>query len=421
MYSLARWRIGRDQPKYKAIAEAKTTTARTDALAGLVENLDLPQFVRLADGDNRLLLDLKNSLCLSALSYQAARRPSLSLEEALPEDLEGCVVGPEGKYRNEMILPLVRSKSRAPDRRPTKAHRRKPSSRSVRRVFPPGGDWVYLKLYVAPGSADRLLREAVAPLAALHEEMVPDEPWFFIRYSDPEPHLRVRFRGGRGALHTLDEKAAEVLKPLVDAGSLHRVTRDTYVREIERYGGDRGIELAERWFCADSTAALRVLKLLDGEAEEGLRWKAVAMGFDRLLADFGLDYEHRERVVTGARESFGREFHVGAAVRQRLAKRLRSERKAVEAVVTEVFQSGSPFAELDGAFGERSADAAEIVSEFRRLDEAQGLGCSLDELLRSLTHMHANRMLPSSARAHELVIHDFLSRTYRSLRARTQR
>ena len=208
-----------------------------------------------------------------------------------------------------------------------------------------------------------------------------------------------------------------LLDPFVETGSIHRVSLDTYVREIERYGGERGIRLAEGWFHADSAAALRVVALLDGEEDETLRWKAVAMGWDRLLVDFGLDYEGRERVVAGARASFGREFRIGTAARRRLAKRLRAERSALLDLVSGGSERGA-FGDFEAVFRRRSVDSERIVRGFRRLEEAELLRCPLDELLRSLTHMHANRIIPASARAHELVIHDFLSRTYRSLRAR---
>ena len=419
VYSPARWKAGRERPSYRAVAKAKTPAVRYDAAQALVRQLGLPRFVRLADGDNKLLLDLENPLCLAVLADHAARRASLILTEVLEEDLEGCVSGPEGKFRNEIILPLVRVRA-TPDRGEADERARKATSRAVRRVFAPGEDWLFYKLYAAPGTADRLLVEVVAPLAALHEELAPDEPWFFIRYSDPEHHLRVRFRGGRDARRALEERMSALLRPFLEAGSVHRVSLDTYLREIERYGGGRGIELAEAWFRADSAAALRLVALLDGAEDEARRWKAVAMGFDRLLADFGLDLGERGRVVAAARESFGREFRVGSAVRQRLARRLRAERRALEALVTGSTDKDARFADFADVFRQRSEATGEIVRQFRDLEEAGDLECPLDELLRSLTHMHANRLLPASARAQELVLHDFLQRTYRSLAARNR-
>ncbi|MDE2754070.1 MAG: lantibiotic dehydratase [Gemmatimonadota bacterium] len=421
VYSLARWNVRRERPAYDAIGKATTSTERERAFATLVEELRLPRFVRLRDGDNRLLLDLENSLCAAVVADHASRRPALILEETLAEDLEGCITGPEGKFRNEIILPLVRRQPAVADRQVSVRKHGRSTAASVRHVFAPGEQWLYFKLYAALGTADRLLRELVTPLAALHRTVATDERWFFIRYSDPEPHIRIRFRAAPDALRVLEQRMSSLVRPLVREGSIQRVTIDTYVREAERYGGERGIELAEMWFHHDSVAVLRLLELVEAATDENLRWKAVAMGFDRLLADFGLDYAERERVVGSARESFAHEFRVGTAVRRRLAKRLRRERGDLEALVVGTGEEVPRLAAFHGLFRDRSARTTRIVRAYRQLDQAGDLECPLDEVLRSLTHMHANRVFPASARAHELVIHDFLSRTYRSLIARARR
>ncbi len=419
VYALARWRLGSDLDPYRAIGKANGRRARRSAAETLIEELDLPRFVRLADGDSRLLLDLDNPLCRSVLADHAARRPAVTLVEVLTDDLEGCIRGPEGKFRNEIILPLVRNSppaTRSDDVRALNS----PRAAVAERLFPPGREWLYFRLYGASTRADVLLQEVVVRLVGIHRDMNPDRPWFFIRYTDPEPHLRLRFRVGPEDQQELQDRAASLLRPAVDRGVMHRWTLDTYVRETERYGGSRGVELAEAWFRWDSEAALSVIGIVEASGDEDLRWRAALMGTDRLLADFGLGLRERERLVAKAREGYGKEFGVGAPARRRLARRLRRERSAVEAVVTGSVGSG-PLAEIEAVFRRRSARAAETVAAIRRLEEEGGLECSLDDLLRSFAHMHANRLLPVSARAQEMVIHDFLSRTYRSLLARRRR
>lgn len=419
IYALARWKVGRERLGYAAIGKAKGKRARRRATERLAAELGLPRFVRLADGDNRLLLDLENPLCLAVLADHASRRPQLTLVETLADDLEGCVRGPEGKYRNEIILPLVRKHpeaSRGNDSRTSDGAPMVP----LTRVFPPCSEWLYFRIYCASTEVDHLLRELVVPLVGIHRKMFTRGTWFFIRYADPEPHVRLRLRVGSDARREMEDRAAALLQPCVDQGSVHRWSLDTYVREVERYGGARGIELAEDWFRWDSDAALEVIGIVEESADEDLRWRAALMGTDRLLADFGLDLGERQRLAAKAREAYGKEFGVRAPVRRRLARRLRRERATVEAVVTGSVGSG-PLAEVEAVFRRRSVRAARTVSKIRELDETGGLTVSLDDLLRSLAHMHANRLLPVSARAQELVIHDFLSRTYRSLLARQRR
>ena len=435
VYSLARWQVGRGAKAFERIGKGKSAADRERAVGELVEEVGLPRWARLVEGDNRLLLDLGNPLCRKVLADYARRRPSVVLEEVLSEDLVGCVESPEGRHRHEIILPLVR-------REPRKSSGESPSESEVgeeersrpaavvgtgasgfRRVFPPGDEWFFLKIYCATVSADHLLRQVVAPLAALHREREPDEPWFFIRYSDPENHLRARFRGGSETLRLLDQRAAELLRPFFREGLAHRLAVDTYVREAERYGGGRGMELAEHWFRLDSEAVLRVVEAVEGSGDEGLRWRAALLGFHRLLGDFGLALAERREVIGKSRENFGREFSVGAPLRRQLAGRLRREMPGVLRLLSGAGGDGEespegPPAAVEAAFRERSAGAAGIAREFREREEAGELERPLTAILRDFTHMHANRLLRVAARKHELVIHDFLGRAYASLLAR---
>ena len=422
VYALARWRVGRDRPAYKAIGIARNRSAGAVAARRLVDELPLPRWVRLVDGDSRLLLDLKNELCLAVLAEHAAKRPAVTLEEVLAEDLEGCVEGPEGKYRNEIVLPIVRSEphsiAESDSAEPPKRIDTAPSSRPIQRVFAPGDEWLYFKIYCAPPTADLVLREVVAPLAELHRREEPEQPWFFVRYADPESHLRVRFRGTAQTQRAIQERATAMLRPFVVRSSVQSVAIDTYVRETERYGGTLGIQLAESLFHADSVSILRIIEQADADADDALVWQHVALGFDRLLVDFELDFTGRERVVSKAREGFAGEFDIDAAIRRQLSRSFRAERAALANIVTG--RTDSALASADQVFGERSTMTVDIVSKLRHFAEIGELECAMDDLLINLLHMHANRVLIASARAQEFVIHELLSRTYRSLAARGQ-
>jgi thiopeptide-type bacteriocin biosynthesis protein len=92
------------------------------------------------------------------------------------------------------------------------------------------------------------------------------ERWYFLRYADPDPHLRLRFHAGQGVL------TRHVLPMLHDwaadfcgSGMARRLMLDTYEPEVARYGGEKAMEPAERVFHADSETVLAQLRLrLDG-------------------------------------------------------------------------------------------------------------------------------------------------------------
>ena len=58
------------------------------------------------------------------------------------------------------------------------------------------------------------------------------------------------------------------------------------------------------------------------------------------------------------------------------------------------------------------------VARLKELETTGRLLQPVTVLVRSFVHMHANRLLRSAARAHELVIYDFLARIYESDLAR---
>ena len=60
------------------------------------------------------------------------------------------------------------------------------------RRFPPGSEWLYAKLYTGIATADDVLLEVIAPLTQEALRRGAADKWFFIRYADPQWHLRLR-------------------------------------------------------------------------------------------------------------------------------------------------------------------------------------------------------------------------------------
>src|SRR5205807_10366290 len=176
--------------------------------------------------------------------------------------------GPEGRFVHELIVPFVMRASNTgrpfghlANKQATEANSpNRASLLAVPRTFPLSSEWLFAKLYTGTGTADRVLCEVVAPFVRklIHSGAV--DRWFFIRYGDPEWHLRVRFHGTPENLHAEVLPALQTaVSPLLDDGRLWRVQLDTYEREVERYGGPEAIELAEKLFHADSEAVLQLI------------------------------------------------------------------------------------------------------------------------------------------------------------------
>ena len=410
--SPARWRLG---------ADALRTLWRPDrdetfrAVQRLRSARGLPRWVAVVDGDQALPIDLDNVLAVEAFAHLVHRRSEVALTELLGHD-GACAHGPEGRFTHELIVPLEPVRAPAattPARRTPAPARPHPAAVAAPRSFPPGTEWLYAKLYAGAGVADDVLRDVVAAVVAQAREHGAADRWFFVRYADPEWHLRVRFHGEPARLHRellpmLTSAAADA----VARGLVWRVQLDTYEREVERYGGATGVALAEELFCADSDAVLELLRALRGEAGAAARWRLLLRGMDQLADDLGLSLERKLALVRGCRDSFARELGADAVLERRLGDKFRTERPALEALLAGEAADDPSLASGLAALTRRSERIREIAARLRSASDQGALALPVEALASSYLHMHANRVLRGAARAQELVLYDFLERLY---------
>jgi thiopeptide-type bacteriocin biosynthesis protein len=414
--SLERWRVGGE--KLKLLGDAKGAR-RFAAVQGLREELRLPRHVAVVDRDNVLPVDLDNALSIESFVHLVKARPDVTLQEIAPGGDELCLRSAEGRFTHELIVPFLRRAPAPKGVRPA-GHPggRAGASEDVPRAFPPGSEWLYAKLYTGTGTADHVLR-ALRPVVDQALASGAAGSWFFVRYGDPDWHVRLRFHGSPARL------AAEVLvslhramAPLLADGRIWKVVLDTYMREVERYGGGVGIGLAERLFEADSRAALGIVELLDGDAGADERWRLALRGMDQLLDDLGLDIEQKRGVIGHARRGLFAELGVGVPTERALGAKFRKERASLEALLDRANDANSPLAPGLLRLSERSERMRAVAAELAAAEKAGELSEPIVTLAQSYIHMLANRLLRGAAREQELVIYDLLGRCYESRAAR---
>jgi thiopeptide-type bacteriocin biosynthesis protein len=422
--SRASWQMS--QGELKPLCEVRGAE-RFRAVQGWRAARRLPRWIAVADGDNELPLDLDNVLAVDTLLEEIKGREQTTLIELFPSPEQLVARGPEGRFVHELVVPLVRRRAVAtpqgrdagaavPGGSPPGA-----ATRPLQRRFPPGSEWLYAKLYAGPAALDGLLQDVIRPIVEATSRTGAADRWFFIRYGDPDWHLRVRFHGDPTRLSTEVLPALRAASaPLLHDGSLWRIQIDTYEREVERYGGAAGIALAERLFQADSEAVLSMAELFAEDARGDARWRLALVGMDLLLGDLGLDLATRLAVLRRSRDTFAAEFHADAEFEHQLAGRFREERKGLEALLDPKAIADPLLAAGLEVLRRRSRSLAPVTVELRADAQAGRLSLPLTDLATSYLHMHANRMLRSAQRAQELVLYDFLARLYRSQAARGQ-
>ena len=323
--SRARWNLR--SPELAAFGEPRGAR-QFAAVQRLRERHRMPRYVALADGDNELVADLDNVLSLETLAHEVKGRALASFVEMIPGPEQLCVSGPEGSFTHQVIVPFVRSSPQPAAQTP-----RPPAAASCVRRFPPGSDWLYVKLFTGPVTADQVLLRVARAVGSSFSAGGADQ-WFFVRYGDPDWHLRLRVHGAPDRLlrETLPWLHG-ITAPLLETGQLWRVQLDTYEREVERYGGEAGIALAERVFHADSDAVLAIVRVLTGDAGAELRWRVALRGVDLLFDDLGLTLEQKLATARQARQGYGSEFGAEGAFQREVSRRYRNERAWLEALL----------------------------------------------------------------------------------------
>ncbi|WP_280454934.1 lantibiotic dehydratase [Nocardia brasiliensis] len=399
----ARWRLS------AADLAPKSAASFAAAFTAWRQRWQPPRQLYLAMADHRLLLDLDAPDQVEQIRDEARRTPggNLYLEEALPGPGHAWLPGPDGHYLSELVVPLVRT-AVEPEPEPVRVQARSaPSAASAARLRPPGSDWLFAKLYHVPTFEEDLLAQQIRSFCAQSVADGSADNWFFLRYADPDPHLRIRWHGDPDQL--TDRLAPALLRwgsRLVADGFCRRVSVDTYDQEVERYGGPAGTAVAEDLFAADSAAVLELLALVDRRIVTLDRTLLGMVTVDDLVTAFGLT--EAERIDL---------YRNGVLERRATADEYRRQNSTFRSLLGD----RSWLASQSGG-----AAVAEILDRRRILLEAAAsrlellaargeLTRSRPELVRSFVHMHCNRLLGCGHPPEQRVL-GLLWRTRESLR-----
>ncbi len=384
--------------------------------------LNMPLHVVLVEGDNELLVNFEDELSIKMLVNSIKKREKIVLEEFLFDTKNLVIKDTNGNgYTNEFIAILL--KNVIPTTAPTPALagvKKIEVSFSVplQRTFSIGSEWLYYKFYSGVKTADKLLADVIRPLT---DELIAHkwiDKFFFIRYSDPETHIRLRFHFTE--LDKIGNVIATVNKrfqPFMDQGLITKIQTDTYRRELERYGSN-SMEIGESVFFIDSVVTLNLLDLIDGEEGEKIRWQFAVRSLDALLTDFKFNSNEKLLLLEHLKDGFIREHGGSKELKLQLDNKFRNVRKQVEDILNIDSDASSeilPLIELLEWKKEQLEPLAEKIIELKNTNQLQ---IGLNDLLGSYIHMTLNRVFMARQRTYELVVYDLLYRYYKSLAGR---
>lgn len=407
--SCAQWQFSEDE--FRQVSTG-TAASRFRAVQELRDRRGLPRYVVHQTSQSELVADLENVVSTESLLKSIASSERKSVTEWLPGATDLCAECDRGRRVHEVVVPF--SSAGVPHVHSEKGNasrRRTSGGRARRTLHAPGGDWLFAKLYCGPRTADRLLTEVVSPLVAELESSALIDRWFFIRYGDPDWHVRLRLHGKP------DQLLAEVMPrlhravgPHIASSAVTRFQLDIYEPEVERYGGADAIESVEQVFHVDSAAAVRMLPLFRERADRDLRWQAALLSISCLLEDFGLPDMVGDAVLVEGRAACGSSagWKDDGVLRRRLGSGFRERRSTIRSLLTHNASAQAAVRELRDVTFERSQRLAPAVHRLRTAESEATLTQPLDAIVRGIVHMSVNRLLDGAHRQQEFVLYDYL-------------
>lgn len=276
----------------------------------------------------------------------------------------------------------------------------------MKRDFCVGSEWLYYKIYTGVKVIDSILVEKLHPII---EELVSKyiiEKWFFIRYKDPDEHLRLRFYSSNPEnLFQVISKLHFVLEELIQQDIVWKVQIDTYQREIERYG-TKTIEDSESLFYYDSEMILSYISFKPYFINENTQLLFSFLAIDSFLNSFSLTIEHKLEFTNKPQESFKKEFNANKILKKEFDKNFRLLSNDMMSFLNYKLQDD--FSELYELVKIKEKKVIKIASEIQ-----EKLEVSLDSFLSNHIHMMINRQFTSKQRQYECLIYDHLHRYYK--------
>ncbi|MEA5457425.1 lantibiotic dehydratase [Arcicella sp. LKC2W] len=409
--TLATWKLKKED--FELLTSCKSEDFEQN-LNGFISKWKLPTHFVLADYDNELLVNINSPLSVQIWIDAIKKRDKIELKEFFYQNENSPVQNEAGQgFTNQFIAAWINEDVVYKNTKSLE----KDTENAIQRNFSLGSEWLYLKFYSGIKVADKFLVQALKPvLDHLVSENLIDK-WFFIRYADPEKHIRFRVHlTDLSVLGKVFQMIKDVLQPFENEGIIWKVQAETYQREIERYG-ESVMELTETLFCEDSYAILQMLDQTWGDEREPIRWQWTLKVIDAFLTDFDLTIAEKKDLLERMKNSFAVEFDMDKSLKHQIDQRFRDNRRTIERILDNSLNESHEFAPLFESIAHKSRQTKSSIEQIKK----RITGGVLFKYLSDIIHMTVNRAISDSQRQHELVMYDFLFRYYQTEMAKSKK
>lgn len=254
-------------------------------------------------------------------------------------------------------------------------------------AYMPGSNWAYLELYSHPIKSNTLLKGfLISLLISLKEDI---EKWYFIRFNDPSPHLRLRINFfDKNKVGKLLLQLYESFSSLLFKGIVSDIQIKTYFPEWQRYGF-AGIEAVEDIFHKDSQY---VISMLREELSEEMVYVDTLFWMDEV---FTLLYESSQDKIDAV-ILVGKTFANELNWDKHTFKKINFDFKAIEVYLSDENRQVRHLLH---------SNSLATIENILILNKQQS---QIERLVVDIVHMHVNRLFHSYQRVHEALLYQYL-------------
>jgi thiopeptide-type bacteriocin biosynthesis protein len=280
------------------------------------------------------------------------------------------------------------------------------------RNFAPGTEWTYFKIYCHQALANELLCSALMPLLEwVYDRKIIDK-WFYIRYNDPDHHIRLRLHTLNGQSDMLMALFSQQLRTLLDEQKIEKYHIDIYVRELERYA-PATIDDVESFFFGSSLLTLSYMRRsAQDEILHSYNLDFIMLSMDEMLNAFKQPLAARVALFQKLYLSFYEEFKGDKNLKKSLEKKYADLRQ-------EIKRSHENHGDLKAVLGNYCSLLHNYCRTIAEKVQHEPPGV-IEKIQADLIHMHLNRLFVQNPRKQELIIYYLLYKHYNALEYKNQ-
>ena len=265
---------------------------------------------------------------------------------------------------------------------------------AIQRTYLLGEEWLYYKIYCGIRSSDAILINEINELTSVLISKGLIDKWFFIRYKDPENHLRLRFKLlDTKNLGEVIQEFNNFLKPSLDDGLIWSIQTETYNRELERYGLFT-MELSESIFFQQSEI---ILKMIKKGFDDEIYFIKVMQLVNQFIACFELSNEETLSFLKVRAKTFENEFELDKHARLDINKKYRKLKHLIDKEFSQIV-----------LFKEDLKKLQALIEQVMQRKKDNQLEIKLKGFISSHVHMLVNRAFRDKQRFFEMMVYRFL-------------